>query len=132
MPTKKVPRSIEMPLMGIQHRVTPSTQHLLERMVVQQPIPISIEREPENRHDSNAIKVVIAEGKFKGMHIGYVPKATAAILAPAMDDEMVADAHGYITDLDEPTMLLQFKAAVKTTKATKEKGKTKRPKRKTA
>lgn len=114
MPAKKVPRSIEMPLMGLSHRVTKSTQHLLEKLVVTQPIPIRVEREPENRHDDNAIKVVIAEGKFKDMHIGYVPKATAAILASAMDDGSVTDAHGYITDLEEPTMLLQFKAAVKT------------------
>ncbi len=40
----------------------------------------TLEREPQNQFDSNAIKVVV-----DGKHIGYVPKYLAAKLAPRMD-----------------------------------------------
>lgn len=41
-------------------------------------------REPGNKHDANAIKILAATGA-KRFQVGYVPKDVAAILAPLMD-----------------------------------------------
>lgn len=40
----------------------------------------SAEREPDNQYDANAIRIYIA-----GKHVGYVPRALSAKLAPHMD-----------------------------------------------
>ena len=49
--------------------------------------PVKLEREPDNRYDGNALKVVHDRGQ-----IGYVPKALAAHLAPHFDSGEVATA----------------------------------------
>jgi len=48
---------------------------------------VVLEREPDNRCDPNAIKCWIG-----GVWIGYVPKVTAAILAPVLDEGKLARA----------------------------------------
>lgn len=45
-------------------------------------VVIQLEREPQNKHDSNAIKV-LADGK----QIGYIGKDYSSILAPMIDNE---------------------------------------------
>lgn len=42
--------------------------------------PLFLEREPDNQHDRNAIKVL-----HDGSHIGYVPANFAQVFAPLMD-----------------------------------------------
>ena len=62
-------------------------QMLLSRLARYSPDEIAIElhREPENRYDSNAIKVVAAvKGKGKAA-IGYINRKLAAALAPLLD-----------------------------------------------
>lgn len=41
-----------------------------------------IEADPTNAHDPNALSVRIAEGECVRTHIGWIPKALAAELAP--------------------------------------------------
>ena len=56
---------------------------------------VSLEREPDNKYDENAIKV-IAEDHF----IGYVAKEVAEDLAPILD---AGDSyHGFILDMANP------------------------------
>jgi hypothetical protein len=43
---------------------------------------VTLEREPSNEHDDNAIRVVL-----KGQHIGYIARDVAATLATAMDEQ---------------------------------------------
>lgn len=43
-------------------------------------------REPANKTDSNAIKIVVAKPNGKKYAVGYIPKTTAAKLAPIMDN----------------------------------------------
>lgn len=54
-------------------------------------IAIELVREPENKYDMNAIKV-LADGK----QIGYIGKEYASIIAPLMDEleEFKADVKG--------------------------------------
>jgi hypothetical protein len=130
---KLVPRELEIVVVGLQHRLTPSTRKLLADRVEKEIIEAYIEREPDNVHDDNAIKVVISKGAYKNMHIGYIPRGVAAIMAPAIDEGAIeiSSAEGSIVDVDPfdgtATMLLEFKAAVNV-KGAKRKG----AKRKTA
>lgn len=44
------------------------------------PVPVTIVREPENKHDKNALRVEI-----EGIHVGYIAKEVAAKISPVMD-----------------------------------------------
>jgi len=54
---------------------------------------LELVREPTNEHDKNAIKVMFVE-----YHLGYIPKDTAAKLAPLMDDGAIM-FYSRITDI---------------------------------
>ena len=59
------------------------------------PIVAALEREKNNKYDSNAIKVmagIIGEGI--SWHIGYVPRELAAKLAPRIDKGEIPDVVG--------------------------------------
>ena len=43
--------------------------------------PLTLEREPHNAYDPNAIKIL-----WKGTHIGYIPRNTAETVAKLIDD----------------------------------------------
>ena len=43
---------------------------------------VTLEREPNNEHDENAIRVLL-----RGQHIGYIAREVAATLATAMDEQ---------------------------------------------
>ncbi len=114
---KLVPRELEVSVVGMSYRLTPSTRKSLVRRVESETIPCEIRREPENMHDENALMVIVGKGEYKGMHIGYLPRQTALVLSPAIDSGEVQSVTGEITDIDAEqgvaTMLLQFKAVVK-------------------
>lgn len=116
---KPVPHKLEMLVVGLQHRTLPDTRRDFEARVKKGVIEIKIKREPDNTFDDNAIKVIISEGEYKGMHIGYIPRNVAAIMAPAIDqgDIDISTARGDITEVDAQngtaTMLLEFKGSVK-------------------
>jgi hypothetical protein len=44
---------------------------------------LSLEREPENAFDTNAIKVM-----SKGFHVGYVERGVASFISPLIDEGM--------------------------------------------
>lgn len=51
--------------------------------------PVQITPEPDNKYDKNALAILVA---FQGeiYHIGYVPKESAAKIAPAIDGEALS------------------------------------------
>ena len=51
---------------------------------------MSLEREPENKHDKNAIKVMVGN-----IHLGYVPKKLARKMAKLLDN-----GYNYISELE--------------------------------
>lgn len=51
---------------------------------------MSLEREPENGHDKNAIKVMVGN-----IHLGYVPKKLARKMAKLLDN-----GYNYISELE--------------------------------
>lgn len=67
---------------------------------------LSVEREPSNVYDSNAIKV-LAEGVF----LGYVPKNIAAEVAPMLDAGEQCDCLFAMADALSPHLILDFFAS---------------------
>ena len=80
---------MELSLVGMLHRLTPSTIHRLADEVAEHPLKCRLEREPDNPHDANAIKVILESGRLaktkSGFHIGYIKRAVASVIAPVMD-----------------------------------------------
>jgi SWI/SNF-related matrix-associated actin-dependent regulator of chromatin subfamily A3 len=58
---------------------------------------VNLEREPENEHDGNAIRV--ENGHCE--HLGYLPRERAEWLAPLMDADEVR-IEGYVPEQAEP------------------------------
>jgi hypothetical protein len=111
-------KSVELTLAGMQHRVTTSTRRMIASKLKGGPIVCKVEREPNNVHDENAIKVIIAESPYKGMHIGYVPRGVAAKYAEAMDNDVIRDVRVWLVDLEpvsaDAQLLMKFRRRLKT------------------
>jgi len=58
----------------------------MQRMARECPLPVYLERDPDNPHDENAIKVYLNAEPWVDFHIGFVARQTASVIAPKMDD----------------------------------------------
>jgi hypothetical protein len=96
----EIQHELELDVVGLQHRVTTSTRRWLARKVIDEPIFCRLDREPENIYDENAIKVVIQEGNYKDLHLGYIQRSVASVLALMMDTGEITDVLLSITDID--------------------------------
>jgi len=88
-PHKKMPqgnwgkeRALFIPVVGVQYHVSPTTRQKIADAGV---LKVDLVREPENQFDPNAVKVILLE-HIPGLHIGYLPKDIAAVLAPQVDE----------------------------------------------
>jgi hypothetical protein len=98
---KKAPQTLDLTVVGIQHRVTMVTRRMIAAKLREEgPMKCHLVREPSNPHDENAIKVMISEGAFKGLHLGYVTRAVASVLAPRLTKGTAVFKSGYIVTLD--------------------------------
>jgi hypothetical protein len=73
---------------------------------------LTLEREPQNPHDPNAIRVSAASGR----PAGYIPRTIAAWLAPLMDEEKLrlkASAGQYLDEKDAFSLDLKVYAETK-------------------
>jgi HIRAN domain len=76
---------ILLDVVGINHRLTPPIQRVLAAHL---PVPLFIQRERRNLHDSNALRVNIdphSKISHAGMQIGYLRREVAAEWAPEID-----------------------------------------------
>jgi len=99
MARKSIPKSIELSVVGVDHRVSQSTRRMIAAHL---PLKCDLEREPKNFKDPNAIKVVITEpgSPYKDFHIGYLRKEVASVYAPVIDRGEVAILECKLTELD--------------------------------
>jgi hypothetical protein len=84
-------------LKGFNHRAIAEKRREIAAEV---PLAISLKREPDNPHDAAAIAIHLEEKPWKGMHIGYVPKAVAAVLAIKLDLEEIRVDEAWLLEAD--------------------------------
>lgn len=97
-------RTIEhnVTLVGINFRMKADARALLARIVAKKPLKLALFREPDNKYDPNAIQVLGAAGAYDGIHLGYIPRETAEVLAPRIDEGTVAVVKATLTELWAP------------------------------
>lgn len=137
MPKKissEVVYDIEVEVVGLQHRITTSTRRFLQKRLTEGNGPIFCDaiREPENLHDENAVKVVVKEGTYKDLHIGYLPRVVSAVLANYMDEGKVEDVLVSVVGIDVDRGTADAHLQFVSTRKVKIQGKPKQRKRKTA
>lgn len=92
----------QLDCVGLGFRMKRDVRDKLAQLVAKKPIKVTLEREPENEYDINAIKVTCAAaGEFKDKHFGYVRGETAAILAPQMDEGNVTVKAAHLHEVRE-------------------------------
>jgi HIRAN domain len=96
--------SIELTCVGLQFRWKKTGRETLARSV---PFMVDLEREPDNRHDENAIKVVIASDfkltRLRGKQLGYIRAKTAEQFAPWFDEGQIEVVKIWVTDINPAT-----------------------------
>jgi hypothetical protein len=106
--------NIEVTCVGMQFRWKMSGRETLARSV---PFKVELEREPENEHDENAIKVNLASDfkltALKGKQLGYLRRNVAALLAPKLDAGSIEPVRLWVTEIDakagEATLEARFR-----------------------
>ena len=100
---KKVPRKVEVSVVGIQHRVTTSTRRMMAMHIEEEgPLRCKLEREKGNFNDKNAIKVVADDptSPYRGIHVGYLRRQVAAEWAKPMDKGEMVIGSAWLLSLD--------------------------------
>lgn len=89
-----MPRGFHFQVVGLNHRCEKRLERQMMSLAKIKPIRAELVREPDNSVDKNAIKVVVTdnrllvlmERKTSGIHIGYMRKEVAKVVAPGLDD----------------------------------------------
>jgi len=86
---------MKLDVVGLDHRVLRPQQRMLEMMLRDHFLKAKLQREPNNLHDRNAIRVIIIDKRPRqrwpkefrndNFHIGYIRATTAKVLAPGFD-----------------------------------------------
>lgn len=76
----------QIDVVGLGFRMKRDAREVLAASLKSKPLKVTLEREPTNKYDPNAIKVIAAAGEVDGIHLGYVRATTAEVLAPRIDD----------------------------------------------
>lgn len=102
-------KTIELQAVGLYFRISPDDLSKLARKL---PMPVRFEREPENRFDENAIKVITVPDN---RHIGYLSRLVAAEYAPLIDEGKLKLVEGKLIDVEmqggEATVRIKMKTA---------------------
>jgi len=87
---KPVPRRLTLSVVGMQYRVTKTTRQMISEHVEKDgPLECKLVRESSNKHDPNAIRVLISDKPYTGLFIGYLTRQVAEILAAYLDSARV-------------------------------------------
>lgn len=91
----------ELTVVGLQFRWKKSGREMLAQNV---PIPVALEREPDNPADPNAVKVVIMGDykltRLRGVHLGYLRRNIAELLAPKLDAGTIESVKLWVTEVE--------------------------------
>lgn len=99
MPKKKKSpvREMEISMVGFNHRAIAETRR---EIAAECPLAVALIREPDNPHDPSAIMVHLQEKPWKGMHVGYVPRALAGMLALKIDLDEISIERAWLQEVD--------------------------------
>jgi hypothetical protein len=103
VPEKRKGRTwqVTLEVVGLQFRWKKEAREVLSRAA---PFPVEFEREPDNPHDPNAIKILIAGDfkltKLRGKHLGYMRRGTAALFAAKLDAGLIEPVRLWVTVVD--------------------------------
>lgn len=94
--------SAELTVVGMNFRCDEQSRKTLSRKC---PFTVELEREPDNRSDENAIRVIVAKDSKKlmvmrGTHIGYLRRNVAALFAPRLDDGSIEATALVVTEVN--------------------------------
>jgi hypothetical protein len=64
---------------------------------------VALVRERANAHDENAIMVVLMQKPWKNLHLGYLPRAVAAVYAPKLDSHRIVFRRAKLVSMDDET-----------------------------
>jgi hypothetical protein len=114
---KRIPKQLSLSVVGVQYRVTMSTREMIAARIVESgPLTCKLEREPDNYKDPLAIKVVIVEQPYRGLHIGYIRRQVAQLISPRLDKREISVRDIYLVELwprdGEGEMLLTLKMPI--------------------
>ena len=97
-PKKKQPiTQLDVELKGFNHRAIAEERR---KIAAETPLAVSIRREADNLHDSNAVAVHLMEKPWKELHIGYLPKGVAAVFAAKMDAASISVEEAWLMEVD--------------------------------
>lgn len=97
---KSKAKTEEFSVVGVSHRITLSTRKMIAARIRENgPLGCILMREPKNQADENAIKVILDDGPYSEMHIGYLPRKVAAQFAPRWDAGKVVIKGATLTEL---------------------------------
>ena len=93
-------KKVTLSVVGMDYRVTKPTR---QKMNEATPFKVRIEREPENDHDSNALKVVVADKTMQQdeMHIGYLSRLVASEWSPVIDKGKLKITEAWMTEVPD-------------------------------
>jgi hypothetical protein len=75
---------VSFDVVGVNHHLKKEDQEKLAQLV---PLHAVLERQPENPHDENAIKVMVVDDRLRQRYfVGYLRRQVAAVLAGGLDN----------------------------------------------
>lgn len=89
-------------VVGLKFRWTRDGRQAISRMIDKKGsiTGITLEREPDNKWDDNAIKVMLPSRVIDGKQLGYLRAPAAELLAPKLDDGSLIVVSAKLTSLD--------------------------------
>lgn len=93
----------ELDVVGLRFRFKRDGRRALADMIAKRGsiTGIKLVREPDNRADENAIKVMLPDRILDGAHLGYLRADSAALLAPRLDAGILAVKSATLEYLNE-------------------------------
>ena len=93
---------MKLDVVGMNHRLLPGKRRTLATYIETSPLKCKLQREPDNIYDKNAIKVLVTDSRLNKsrLHIGYVRRGTAEVVAQGMDSGRLKVKSCHLTDVD--------------------------------
>ena len=89
-------------VLGLKFRHKKDARERLATQLRSAPLAVALFREPDNKYDPNAIMVLGAAGEWDGVHLGYLGREVAELLAPSFDAQTLFTVEAELTELSAP------------------------------